>query len=89
MVKMTVKLLDSGQSENFIGSEKDAERRLRTLFPRETEEAGALLSCIEAVNAEGFGEVTVAPYKEPPERNLLPDDYDADVHREDPWPRAE
>lgn len=89
MIRMTIKLLDSGQSETFIGSEKDAEARLRTLFPRECEHAGLLMSCIGAVNSEGFGEVNVAPYIQPPERNLLPPDYDADVHREDPWPRAE
>ena len=89
MVKVVIKLLDSGKQETFIGSEKDAESRLRTLFPRETEHTGRLLSCVEAINAEGFGEVDVAPYKEPPERNLLAPDYDAPVHREDPWPRVE
>jgi hypothetical protein len=89
MVKLVIKLLDSGKSETFIGSEKDAEQRLRVLFPRETEHTGRLMSCISAINAEGFGEVDVAPYMPPPERNLLPKDYDADVHREDPWPRSE
>jgi hypothetical protein len=89
MVKVVIKLLDSGKQETFIGSERDAEHRLRALFPRETEHTGRLLSCIAAINAEGFGEVDIAPYKEPPERNLLPKDYDQPGHREDPWPRSE
>ncbi len=87
MIRMTVKLLDSGRSETFIGSERDAERRLRVLFPHESEHCVRLMGCVEAINAEGFGEVEVEPYRPPPERNLLPSDYDTAEAGEDPWAR--
>lgn len=87
MVKVTVKLLDSGASRVFFGSEKESEAWLRRLFPTETQRAHRLLACVDAVNREGFAEVDVEPYKVPAERNLLPPDYDSGAVREDPWKR--
>jgi len=87
MIKMTLKLLDAGTKREFVGSERDAEAVLRRAFPNETADKHSFMSCVEAVNEEGFGEVDVSPYKEPRERNLLAPDYDADIHREDPWVR--
>lgn len=87
MVRVKVKLLDAGTTREHFGSERECEDWLRGLFPNETENAHRFLACVEAINTEGFAEVEVEPYKEPPERNLLPPNYDTAPQADDPWRR--
>lgn len=87
MIRVTVKLLDSGEKKERYGFEKECETFLRHLFPTETENAHRLMACVSAINDEGFAEVEVEPYREPRERNVLPSDYDSGEYREDPWKR--
>lgn len=88
MVKLIVKLHDSGQVKTYFGSEEDVESRLRKLFPEETAQHGRLLSCVKAVNDSGFAEVEVEPVKPSDiNSNLLPKGYLTQEQGEDPWLR--
>src|SRR5512133_3678533 len=85
MVHMTVKLLDSGERRDYYGTENEMCTKLRLLFPRETEQHARLMSCIEAVNAEGFAEVDIEPYRQM--ARPLPEGYATQDQSEDPWVR--
>lgn len=87
MIKVTVKLLDSGQKQERYGSEQEIERFLRHLFPTETEQEHRLMAMVEAINREGFAEVELEPYRVPISRNLLAPDYDSGEVKDDPWKR--
>ena len=68
-------------------TEKDLEERLRHLFPWETEHAHRFLAVVAAVTEAGFAEVEVEPYREPPERNVLPEGFATANQGDDPWVR--
>jgi len=87
MLKMTVKLHDSGEERVWYGTERDLEERLRHLFPDETKDAHRFLAVVAAVDDTGFADVEVEPYREPPERNTLPAGFATANQGDDPWPR--
>lgn len=88
MVHVHVHLFDSGTHQDLYGSEVDVELRLEALFPSETKTTSGLLEAVAAINDEGFAQVDLEPYRPPPERNMLPADYDSAPAREDPWKRG-
>jgi hypothetical protein len=75
MVRVIVKVPDEQRREVFEGSEKEVAARLQDRFPEETMYAHRLMSCIEAIQANGVAEVNFEVIREPLESNLLPDDF--------------
>jgi hypothetical protein len=87
MMRILVKLHDSGAERTIYGTEKVLERELHRLFPEETKGVMGLQAAIQAINDSGFGEVEVEPYRPSPESQRLPEDYLTHDQGEDPWPR--
>jgi hypothetical protein len=89
MLKMTINDLERDHRRVYFGSERELMDRLlgyaKHFYP---DFPANLDAAVAALNATDLYQVTVEPYVEPIERNLLPEDYLTAEQGEDPWPRA-
>jgi len=87
MLEMNIKIYDNGRVCRFFGTEREMETKLRHMFPTETQNVRGLIGCVDAITQGGFAEVEVENWHEPPERNVLPEDYLTSDSGDDPWVR--